>query len=318
MDIYLTNYTISSETNEIGFVKSVTSKINFVSVEGEHRDLFTVDKEFRLLVRKKGAPSASWYDLTLNVKTTSGQSKKTFRIVKDDFVRNKVIAHRGAWKNTGAPENSIDALNHAVRLGCEGSEFDVHMSADSLLVVNHDPHIQGVSIAKSKADALLKIKLANGETLPTVEDYLFAGMKQNKMKLILEIKPAETGKEHSLALTRKTVELVERLQAQAWVDYISFDYDVCKEVMRLAPYAKVAYLKGDKSPSELAADKLFGLDYNFNVLQNNPIWIEEAKRYKLTINVWTVNDKPLLGHFLQEGVDFITTNEPELLLSMVK
>ena len=162
------------------------------------------------------------------------------------------------------------------------------------------------------------MKLANGETLPTLENYLKAGMQQNKTKLILEIKPSELGKASSIALTRKVVALVEKLQCQAWVDYISFDYDVCKEVMNLAPYAKAAYLKGDKTPGELAADNFFGLDYHFSVLQKNPDWVNDAKKKKLTVNVWTVNDRPLLEELLQKNVDFITTNEPELLLSIVK
>jgi glycerophosphoryl diester phosphodiesterase len=317
-DVYLTNYTISKGANDIGYVRVKEGKIKSVTIEGEHRALVKIDKRQKLSIQPAVKQEVDWFDVTLNVQTSSGQLKRVFRIVKDDFIRNKVIAHRGAWKNTGAPENSIDALNHAVRLGCEGSEFDVHMSADSLPVVNHDPLIQGVSIAKSNADQLLQIKLANGETLPTLEDYLKTGMKQNKTKLILELKPSEIGKEHSIALTRKAVALVESLHGQAWVDYISFDYDVCKEVMKIAPYAKVAYLKGDKSPDELAADKFFGLDYNFSVLQKNPDWIKEAKSRNLTVNVWTVNDRPLLEDLLKQNVDFITTNEPELLLTMVK
>jgi glycerophosphoryl diester phosphodiesterase len=35
------------------------------------------------------------------------------------------------------------------------------------------------------------------------------------------------------------------------------------------------------------------------------------------VNVWTVNEKPMLEDLLKQNVDFITTNEPELLLSMV-
>ncbi|HZB14485.1 MAG TPA: glycerophosphodiester phosphodiesterase family protein, partial [Chryseolinea sp.] len=176
----------------------------------------------------------------------------------------------------------------------------------------------GVSIAKTNASELLTIKLANGELLPTLEDYLKSGMEQTKTKLILEIKPSELGKESSITLARKVVALVEKVYAQAWVDYISFDYDACKEVMRLAPYAKVAYLRGDKTPAELATDNFFGLDYNFNVLEKNPDWIEQAKSKKLTINVWTVNERTQLEELLKKNVDFITTNEPELLLSIVK
>ena len=217
-DMYLTNYTISKKTNDIGYVKLKEGKIKSITIEGENRAMFKVSKEQKLSIQPGAVLEGTWLDVTLRVKTASGQMTRVFRIVNDNFIRNKVIAHRGAWKNTGAPENSIEAFNHAVRLGCEGSEFDVHMSADSLPVVNHDPAIQGVSIAKSNADKLLQIKLSNGETMPTLEEYLTAGLEQNKTKLILELKPAELGKEHSLALTRKAVALVESLHAQAWVD----------------------------------------------------------------------------------------------------
>ncbi len=317
--LYLTNYSITNQNDLVGYVKCIGADINSIAVGGEHAAAFKISKNNQLSVRPdKLKAGTEWFDIMLTVKTSNGKFSKEFRIVKDAFIHNKVIAHRGAWKNTGAPENSIAALNHAVAMGCEGSEFDVHMSADSLPLINHDTSIQGVSIAKTNANELLKIKLANGETLPTLENYLKAGMVQTKTKLILEIKPSELGKESSIALTRKVVALVEKLQAQAWVDYISFDYDACKEVMRLAPYSKVAYLRGDKTPAELAADHFFGLDYNFSVLQKNPDWIPDAKSKKLTINVWTVNDKLALEEFLDKGVDFITTNEPELLLSMVK
>jgi glycerophosphoryl diester phosphodiesterase len=102
--------------------------------------------------------------------------------------KNKVIAHSGAWKNTGATENSIGALEHAIKLGCYGSEFDVHMSADSVLFVLHDHSIKGTHIEKSTAQELSQIKLENGEALPTLEAYLKAGSKQKKTRLILEIK----------------------------------------------------------------------------------------------------------------------------------
>jgi len=316
--LYLTGYTIPKETNSIGYVRLSGAEVKSVTIDGENASAFKVSKKHELIVRlSKLQSTTAWFDITLNVKTSTGQLSKKFRIVKNDFIRNKVIAHRGAWKNTGAPENSIAALKHAITMGCEGSEFDVHMSADSLPLINHDNSIQGVSIAKTNSSDLLTIKLANGEMLPTLENYLRAGMEQTKTKLILEIKPSELGKESSIALTRKIVTLVEKLHAQAWVDYISFDYDACKEVMKLAPYTKVAYLRGDKTPTELAADNFFGLDYNFSVLQKNPDWIQEAKSKKLTINVWTVNDKVALEEFLKKDVDFITTNEPELLLSII-
>lgn len=315
--MYLTNYTITENSDVIGELK-ITGASASITVSGEHRDAFSVNKKHELIVSKKKLKAGWWFDVEITAKTLEGTHNKKFRIIKDEFIRNKVIAHRGAWKNTGQAENSIGALEHAIKLGCEGSEFDVHMSADSLPVINHDAAIKEVSIARSNAGDLLGITLSNGETLPTLENYLKAGMVQNKTKLILEIKPSELGSAASIALAKRVVALVESMKAQAWVDYISFDYDVCKEVMKRAPYAKVAYLKGEKSPTELAADHFYGLDYHFNVLQKNPGWIAEARSKNLTINVWTVNDKALMQELLEQGVDFITTNEPELLLTLIK
>ncbi|QNF35653.1 glycerophosphodiester phosphodiesterase [Adhaeribacter swui] len=319
--LYLTNYTFSDKQPEVGQVKLRAgngSQIKAITLSGPQAGIFKISKDNKLTIRKeKLQPGQNWADVVVSAKTTNGNVSANFRVVKDAFIRNKVVAHRGAWKNTGAAENSVAALNQAVALGCEGSEFDVRMSADSVLFINHDPDIQGLSVAKSTSDQLKSVKLSSGENLPTLEDYLVAGMKQNKTKLVLEIKASELGKENSLAATRKIVALVEKLQASAWVDYISFDYEVCQELMKLAPYAHVAYLNGDKSPAELAQAKFYGLDYHFSVLQKNPDWIKQAQQNKLTINVWTVNDKAVMENLLKENVDFITTNEPEMLLNLI-
>jgi glycerophosphoryl diester phosphodiesterase len=319
--IYLSNYTYNEKSDLVGEIKVKTFlplKIKSIKVGGEHATFFKTGKENKLFILKdKLNPTLKWLNIVLLINTSEGELKQSFRIVKDEFIKNKVIAHRGAWKNTSTPENSVAALKQAINLNCEGSEFDVHMTSDSVPFINHDPHIQGVSIAKSSSSELSAIKLSNGEAIPTLEIFLRSGTEQNKTKLILEIKASELGKEHSLALTKKVVKTVENLQVQGWVDYISFDFDVCIEVMKLAPYAKVAYLMGDKAPSELASNHFYGLDYHFSVLDKNPQWFQEAKEQKLTINVWTVNDEAIMKSLLEKDVDFITTNEPEMLLSIL-
>ncbi|NIJ53249.1 glycerophosphodiester phosphodiesterase [Dyadobacter arcticus] len=232
--------------------------------------------------------------------------------------KNKVIAHRGAWKNTGATENSIGALEHAIKLGCYGSEFDVHMSADSVLYVLHDHSIKGTHIEKTTSQELSQIKLENGETLPTLEAYLKAGSKQKKTRLILEIKTSSVSKERSLALATKCVELVKKLKVTDITDYIAFDFDVCLKVKALDPKAHVEYLNGDKTPDEIAAAGLDGIDYNQGVFKKNEAYISAMREKKLTSNVWTVNNESALKWFLEKDIDFITTNEPELLLSLTK
>lgn len=317
--VYLTGYTIVADADVVGEVKCRSGAVRTVEVTGADGAFFSVGSDHVLRVNKNKLKSGTVrWEISLKVRTSSGDYSGDFTVLKDEFLRNKVVAHRGAWKNTGAPENSISAFNHAVKLGCEGSEFDVHMTIDSLPVVNHDASIQGISIARTQSTELLKIKLANDEPMPTLENYIKAGMEQVRTKLVLEIKSSELGKQSSIALTQKIVELVEKMRAQAWTDYIAFDYDVCKEILRLAPYAKVAYLNGDKPPQELADNDFFGLDYNLKVIDKNSEWIREAHDRKLTVNVWTVNDRNAMTRLLQQNVDFITTNEPEMLLEIIR
>ena len=102
--------------------------------------------------------------------------------------KNMVIAHRGAWKTQGLPENSIASLKEAIKLGCYGSEFDVHLTKDDVMVVNHDKDFMGIDIETATYEELLTKELSNGEKIPTLKAYLEEGLKQNKTKLILEIK----------------------------------------------------------------------------------------------------------------------------------
>lgn len=314
----LTNYTFSAAQPVIGTIRSNQPGAHYTLV-GPNAALFSLKNGNQLAIRPRALRQAQpWYDLVLEGKTPSGPVRDTVRLVNDQFIRNQVIAHRGAWKQTKTTENSLASLNNAVKLGCMGSEFDVHMSADSVLFIHHDPTIQGLSIEKTPARELLALKLENGEPLPTLEAYLTEGMKQNQTRLILEIKTSILGKERSMALTERVVNTVHRLRAQAWVDYIAFDYDVCKKVQALDPAAKVAYLNGDKSPEQLANDKLFGFDYHYSVVKKNEAWLHDAQQQHLTTNVWTVNDRATMEWLLARHVDFITTNEPELLLELVK
>ncbi len=232
---------------------------------------------------------------------------------KSAGLSNKVIAHRGAFKNTGLPENSIASLKAAINLHCGGSEFDIQMTADSVLVINHDYTLQGLNIEASTYAELLEKTLSNGEKIPTLESYLRAGLGQTTTKLIAEIKPSGVSKERSLVIAGKVVEMVKREKADPLVVYISFDYDILKKVQQLDPTAPLQYLKGDVQAAQLKADGM-GADYHFSIFQKNPNWIKNARALGVVVNAWTVNDPAIMDSLLAQRIDLITTNEPELLL----
>ncbi|MDN3689932.1 glycerophosphodiester phosphodiesterase [Cyclobacterium jeungdonense] len=235
-----------------------------------------------------------------------------------EFHTNKVIAHRGAWKAAAHPQNSLASLQQAVEMGCEGSEFDVWMTKDGILVANHDADHEGMAIEETTYAELLQKPLPNGEKLPTAEAYIKKGMMQLGTKLIFEIKPSQISKARGQELASKSVELVKKLKAEMWVDYITFDYDIGLKVLELDPEANVAYLTGNKTPQELKDDGFFGFDYNIKIVKENPQWIKEAHDLGLTVNVWTVNQEEDMRWLLEKKVDFITTDEPEKLFSLIK
>lgn len=232
-------------------------------------------------------------------------------------MKTQVIAHRGAFKAKNLPENSIAALQEAARLGCFASEFDVHINQDGTLIVYHDDDLNGSIIAETNFDELKNFKLSNGEPLPTLENYLIEGSKFPQMRLVLEVKKSMND-EMTLEAAKKSVELVQKLNLENQVDYITFDFEAGKLISGLNPNANIAYLEGDKTPQEAKNAGYKGLDYHYSVYINNPKWIQQAHDLGLTINSWTVNEEADMKWLIERNADFITTNEPELLMKILQ
>ena len=228
--------------------------------------------------------------------------------------QTQIIAHRGFWKtNPITAENSIQSLKNAQELKIYGSEFDVRMTKDGVLVVNHDEHINKLEISETLFKDLKKQKLSNGEKLPTLEKYLKQGKKYKQVKLIVEIKPAKTPELEDEMVT-KTLKIIRDKSLENQCEFISFSLHLCKEIKKQNPKAIVQYLAGDLSPSDIKNAGIDGLDYHYSVfLDKHPGWISEAKKLGLITNVWTVNDEVIFKKLADLGVGFVTTNVPDVL-----
>lgn len=231
---------------------------------------------------------------------------------------NPVIAHRGAFKKNGFPENSIASLREAIRLGCAGSEFDVRMTADDSLVISHDSHFAKLDIETHNYAELSANRLTNGEEFPTLRNYLISGLKDNKhTKLILEIKPSPAGTARGELIATKVLQLVKDCGVAGMTEYISFDLAILKQLIKLDATVVTHYLNGELSPYALKSLGIRGMDYNYSVYQKNPEWVTEAKNAGVILNIWTVNEVAKLEWCLAQGFNFITTNEPELLFQLL-
>lgn len=230
------------------------------------------------------------------------------------YSQAKVVAHRGYWRADGAAQNSIASLRKADQIKCFGSECDVLQTKDGVLVVNHDPHVgpDKILIEDAKYKDIKDIKLSNGEKVPTLKEYLKALKKCQNALLVLEIKEHSTD-EKMVKATRDIVAMVNQMGLADRVYYISFMPTICDEIVKIAPKAEIAYLSNKMTPEQVKQRGYTGVDFHYSQFEKNPNWVRDCHDLGLNVNVWTVNTEELMNQMLDLGVDFITTDYPELL-----
>jgi glycerophosphoryl diester phosphodiesterase len=224
----------------------------------------------------------------------------------------KIIAHRGAWKEFNLPENSIASLEKAIALKCDGAEFDVRRTLDGVLVVNHDPLYFGDTIQTNTYAYLNRNKLSNGESLPTLEQYFLKGTQdKHKTLLICEIKAAIKDKEQDYLATIETLALAKKLKIEKRIVYISFSKDILLWIKEKQPKATVLYLESDMTIDAVLQNKFDGINLHYTAFKMNSQLSENAKKAGLKIGSWTVNELSDLAILQEQGVEWITTNQPQ-------
>jgi glycerophosphoryl diester phosphodiesterase len=233
--------------------------------------------------------------------------------------QTKIIAHRGAWKEFNLPENSIASLEKAIELKCDGAEFDVRRTLDGVLVVNHDPVYYGDTIQTNTYAYLNRNKLSNGESLPTLEQYFLKGTQdKHKTLLICEIKAAVKDKEQDYLATIETLALAKKLKIEKRIVYISFSKDILLWIKEQHSKATVLYLESDLSIDAVVQNKFDGINLHYTSFKMNSQLSANAKNARLKTGSWTVNELSDLAILQAQGVEWITTNQPQQFQKQLK
>ena len=240
--------------------------------------------------------------------------------------KTKIVAHRGYWE--GNAENSVASFRKAQEFGLWGSEFDIHLTADGVPVVHHNQTIGELDIQKSNYEDVRANRLANGEHVPTLAEYMAQAARSRECMPVLELKP-QTTVEREDELVDKCLQALRpaaprnvppefasfarRSSEPTKVVFISFSHHICQELAKKAPGYTVQYLSGDLSPAQLHAEGINGIDYHYSVFQEHPEWVKEAHDLGMSVNVWTVDEPADIRAMRDLGVDQITTNKPALV-----
>lgn len=251
--------------------------------------------------------------LALCVTVASCALRKTETTMVLEKGQMGIVAHRGFWncEEAGYARNSVAALRCAQENGFWGSEFDVNITADSVLLVFHDDNVAGKKFLEHPYSEFKDIVIENGETIPTIDQYLEQGAKYPETMLVYELKP-QSSVEIEDALVNLSIEKLKEynLLNPKRVMFISFSYYMTCKVAELLPDFTVQYLSGSKEPKDLLADGVNGLDYAHGVFVNHPEWADQARELGMTTNIWTVNTEDYMLQAIDFGIMYITTDCP--------
>lgn len=221
-----------------------------------------------------------------------------------------IIGHRGA---AGIElENTFASFKHAIDLGVDAIELDVHMTRDHKFVVCHDPDLRRVSsspawIQDLSYEELQMIELRNGQHVPLLSDVLFLAMADS-MPVIVELK-----------VNHHIEEFCEVLDtfAEHKITVASFHHDALAAVHTLRPGLRLFLGERHRPINVIKRTKALeaaGIDLNVYTL--NPLTYWMAKRANIEIMVYTV-DNLILGKLVKlvyPDVQ-ICTNQPKRFLA---
>ena len=118
---------------------------------------------------------------------------------------------------------------------------------------------------------------------------------------------------------RKAIKLVDKYGLMKRTTWITFSLNAMLDMLKWLPQGSpVYYLDGELSPKTLKKIGAAGLDYQLKVMKKHPEWFKKAHELGLKVNVWTVNKPEDMQWCIDQGADFITTNEPVTCLQLVK
>jgi glycerophosphoryl diester phosphodiesterase len=213
-----------------------------------------------------------------------------------------VFAHRGCTE--GFTENTIAAFAEARRLGADGVELDVRLTADGALAVHHDAEIPGIGTIDQLEVADLPAQV------PLLADVLAVceGMAVN-----VEIKnaPQDPGWDPAEAVAALTAAAIEEAGWTARVIVSSFQSATLRAVQaadgRLALGALWGFATEVEPALASAVEAGFAAVHPFVTMVDREL-VERAHAMGLAVNVWTVNATDDLRAMLDAGVDTVITD----------
>lgn len=233
----------------------------------------------------------------------------------------RIIGHRGC-RFDGPYENTLASLRYALDAGVDAVEFDVQLTSDNKVLVFHGPRIPGLEsdIRDTPFAQARDVVLPGGHRMPTLEEWFDEARKDPGIPLIMEIKK-QLSPEKEAMLVDLAMEAVGLLKVEDRIEYTSFSESACDRILAKDPSAKVIFLaSGVYVPTAAwAKEKGYrGISYDLNGFLNHPEIAAEAKALGIETTLWLVNDLEVASWARKHGIDYISSDFPQMHTSIRK
>ncbi len=222
-----------------------------------------------------------------------------------------VIAHRGDSSN--ALENSLESVHRALSLPVDLIEIDIRRSRDNGLYVMHDKLTgrtagKNIDIERATSDTISRIRLNNGEPVPTLTDVIKA--VAGSAGLNLEIKSDGAG--------LLTAEYFASSDYDGYVLLSSFKEEEVLAVRRALPSMPTSIIFDVFTAQGVPSYKEQG--YRIISLRKKTVsekLVNTCHEQGIDVYVWTIDDEEEMRKFIDWGVDGIYSNKPGVLKKVI-
>ena len=236
----------------------------------------------------------------------------------------EIIAHRGY--SARAPENTLAAMEAAIRAGADAVEWDVQVASCGTPVLFHDPHLgrttNGVGPVRRRTLSQLQALDAGawfagsfaGERIPSLAEAL-ERVRGRVARVYCEIKGYR-----ELEDLDRMVSVTRSLGMLESTVFISLDWLTLDRVAGQASTATVGYIVDRPERFSEALGKALGkrgaiLDLDHRLVLEDPFLAARTRARGVDAAVWTVNDPQVASALADVGIARFTTDEVETLLS---
>ena len=208
-------------------------------------------------------------------------------------------------------------------------ECDVHQARDGEVLVVHDPTLERTTTGRGAVGDIAWAELAavtvrgtTGERVPRLAEIL-ALLRPTPVGLLLEIKNGPE-KARYPGIEERVLALVQAAGLADRTTVMAFDWAILERFRALAAPVRLTGLLAEEEAGRLggvgpAAARVRALgadDLGIERTLLTPAAVRAARDAGLTIGVWTVNDSEDLRRALAAGVDYVTTDRPDLALRL--